>query len=83
VKNVLLVLCCALTGCAPMTAQQCAGANWYEQGERDALYSGIQPRFDQLSHVCTLPDRSAAERSYMEGWAAGYSEHQRRVDRQG
>ena len=82
-KSVFVLLCLALTGCAPMTAQQCANANWYEQGERDALYSGIQPRFDQLAKPCSLSDRAAAERSYMEGWAAGYSEHERRVDRHG
>jgi hypothetical protein len=83
VKSGLVILCFALTGCAPMTAQQCASANWYEQGERDALYSGTQPRFEDLAKSCTLPDRAAAERSYMEGWAAGYSEHQRRIDRHG
>lgn len=64
-----------------MTAEQCARADWYAEGEADALYSGIRPRFEQLAKACPLADAQSAERAYLDGWAAGYSEHQRRVDR--
>jgi len=70
-----------LAACAPMTPEQCARADWYAEGEADALYHGIRPRFELLTRECQLGEASAAERSYMEGWAAGYSEHERRADR--
>ncbi|HZS68260.1 MAG TPA: hypothetical protein VFA72_14185 [Burkholderiales bacterium] len=68
-------------GCAPMTPEQCARADWYAEGEADALYHGIRPRFEQLARECRLAKPAAAEQAYMEGWAAGYSEHERRADR--
>ena len=64
-----------------MTQEQCARANWYGEGETDALYHGVRPRFEQLARECQLADASAAERAYLDGWAAGYSEYQRRADR--
>lgn len=70
-----------VAACAPMTPQQCARADWYAEGQTDALYHGTRPRFEQLARDCKLPDAQAAERAYMEGWAAGYAEHERRADR--
>ena len=64
-----------------MTPEECAKANWYAEGETDALYHGIRPRFEQLARECKLADASAAARAYSDGWAAGYAEHQQRVDR--
>ena len=64
-----------------MTPEQCARADWYAEGEADGLYQGISPRFEQRTRECRPPDAQAAEQAYMEGWAAGYSEHQRRADR--
>jgi len=64
-----------------MTAEQCARADWYAEGESDALYHGVRPRFEQLTRECNLGDARAAERAYLDGWAAGYAEHQRRADR--
>jgi len=71
----------AAAACAPMTPEQCARADWYAEGETDALYHGTRPRFELLARDCKLPDAQAAERAYMEGWAAGYAEHERRADR--
>jgi hypothetical protein len=64
-----------------MTTEQCARADWYAEGEADALYHGIRPRFEQLARECELADAAAAERAYLDGWAAGYAEHERRADR--
>lgn len=64
-----------------MTPEQCAQANWYAEGETDALYHGVRPRFEQLARECRLGDTAAAQHDYMDGWAAGYSEYQRRADR--
>ena len=64
-----------------MTPDECAKANWYAAGETDALYHGLRPRFEQLTRECKLADARAAENAYMEGWAAGYAEHERRADR--
>jgi len=64
-----------------MTPAECVRADWYAEGEADALYHGIRPRFEQVTRECKLPDAQTAERAYMDGWAAGYAEHQRRADR--
>jgi hypothetical protein len=64
-----------------MTPDECAKANWYAEGETDALYHGLRPRFEHLTRECRLADTRAAESAYMEGWAAGYAEHERRADR--
>ena len=66
-----------------MTAEQCRTANWYAEGERDALYSTTQPRFAELAKACRPADPVAAEREYLEGWAAGYSELGRRTHKPG
>lgn len=64
-----------------MTAEQCARADWYAEGEADGLYHGFRPRFELLARECRLPDTQAAERAYLDGWAAGYAEYQQRADR--
>jgi hypothetical protein len=66
-----------------MTPEECASADWYALGESDALYRAIQPRFAQLSRDCKLADPAAAERQYLEGWDAGYSELGRRAHKPG
>jgi len=71
----------AATACAPMTTEECARADWYAEGETDALYHSASPRFEQRTRECKLADVAAAERAYMDGWAAGYAEHERRADR--
>ena len=82
-RAALALLIAALAACAPMTAEQCRSANWYAEGERDALYSTTQPRFADLAKGCQLADPAAAEREYLEGWAAGYSELGRRTHKPG
>jgi hypothetical protein len=78
-----VVLCIALCGCAGMTPEECRTANWYEEGERDALYLSTSPRFELIAKGCQLSDPRAAERDYLEGWAAGYSEAGRRAHKPG
>ena len=78
-----MILAIALCGCAGMTLDECRTANWYEEGERDGLYLSASPRFELIAKGCPLSDPRAAEREYLEGWAAGYSEAARRTHKPG
>jgi hypothetical protein len=69
----------ALAGCAPMTETQCrAITDWYQQGEQDALM-GNRPKIEQYAQQCGVHQVKPAESDYLAGWAAGYSEWNRRV----
>lgn len=77
----LLILASALlAGCATqaLTENECRGANWYERGWNDALM-GNRPQIDRYSEQCTRFGAAPAEQDYMNGWAAGYGEWNRRV----
>jgi len=78
-----LILTIVLSGCAGMTPEECTKANWYEVGERDGLYLTSAPRFELIAKGCQLRDARGAERDYLEGWAAGYSEAGRRTHKPG
>jgi len=69
-----------LCGCNAMSGVDCRTADWQQEGYVDALYYGSQPRFEHYAKECNLQD-AAAERAYMEGWKAGFWEHQTRASR--
>ena len=71
----LLIASCA----APMSAQQCASADWYGLGYRDGDVYGLQAQVDQYAEQCRTisVDRNA----YMVGWRDGYAEFRSRVEK--
>jgi hypothetical protein len=71
----LLVAACA----TPMSAEQCAGADWYGVGYRDGDTYGLQAQVDQYAAQCrtAVVDRDA----YMAGWSDGYAESRSRVEK--
>ena len=70
----LLLASCA----APMSAEQCASADWYQLGYRDGDVYGLQAQVDQYADQCrTAVDRNA----YMAGWRYGYAEFRSRVEK--
>ena len=73
-----ILLCALLSGCAAMNETQCRSTDWYQQGEHDALM-GNRPQIDLYAHQCGGYQVQPAENDYMAGWAAGYSEWNRRV----
>ena len=68
-----------LAGCAPMTQEQCASADWARLGERDGL-TGSRPWVDQYDYQCSRHNLRAAEKDYMDGWWVGNAEFVRRAD---
>ena len=61
-----------------MGARECASADWYRLGYRDADSYGLQPQVDQYADQCRTAalDRNA----YMAGWRDGNAEYRRRVE---
>jgi hypothetical protein len=78
----IIIVCAFLAGCAPLSETACRGNNWYALGEQDALAGG-QPRITQYVEQCARYQVQPAERDYMAGWGAGYSEWNNRVSRRG
>ena len=78
--RVLILATLLLAGCASqaLTENECRGANWYARGEQDALM-GSRPRFELYSEQCTRFGAAPSEQEYLNGWAAGYGEWNRRV----
>lgn len=81
--RVLLVLLFAtglLGGCAAatLTEDECRSTNWYARGEQEALM-GIRPQIDRYNEQCTRFGAAPSEKDYMDGWAYGYGEWNRRV----
>jgi hypothetical protein len=66
-----LMVCVLLCGCAAMSESECASANWFRIGKRDALM-GVRPQLDNYAGQC--PGFKAAEKEYLEGWELGYWE---------
>jgi hypothetical protein len=65
-------------GCAPMTASECSGANWYELGYRDGLF-GIQRHDEAYAFQCEKAGAAAPDRAqYAKGWQEGWWEFERR-----
>jgi hypothetical protein len=54
-----------------MSDAECRSANWYELGERDALYYGLRPQIDQYAHQCGRHGVQPSETDYMAGWIIG------------
>jgi hypothetical protein len=69
-----------LGGCAGMTEQQCASADWARLGERDGL-AGNRPWIDQYQHQCGRYNLPAVEKDYMDGWRVGNAEFVDRTER--
>jgi hypothetical protein len=72
---VSLLAACA----APMSAQECASADWYRLGYRDGDVYGLQAQVDQYAEQCRTAniDRTA----YMAGWRDGNAEFRSRVEK--
>lgn len=68
-----------MAGCAPMTADQCRGADWYRLGYRDGDVYGLQAQIDQYEAQCAsvAVDRN----NYMAGWRDGYAEYRSRIEK--
>ena len=73
--SALLITACA----APMSAQQCARADWYRLGYRDGDVYGLQAQVDQYAEQCR--SASVDRNAYMEGWRDGYAEFKSRVEK--
>jgi hypothetical protein len=78
--RLLIVTMLFVTGCAgqALSENECRGTNWYERGEQDALM-GNRPKIDLYNEQCSRFSAAPAEQEYMNGWAAGYGEWNRRV----
>jgi hypothetical protein len=78
--RLLILSSLLLTGCAAatLTENECRGTNWYARGEQDALM-GNRPQIDRYNQQCTRFSSAPSEQDYMNGWAAGYGEWNRRV----
>ena len=76
----LILTTLMLGGCAAaaLTENECRGANWYDRGWNDALM-GIRPQIDGYNERCSRFGAAPSEQEYMNGWAAGYGEWNRRV----
>jgi uncharacterized protein DUF2799 len=76
----IVLITLILGGCAAatLTENECRGSNWYARGEQDALM-GNRPQIDRYSEQCTRFGAAPSEEDYMNGWAAGYGEWNRRV----
>jgi len=69
-----------LGGCAtPMTEAECRAADWYQLGDRDARYYGIQPQIENYAAQCGRYGIRPRDTAYMAGWRDGYSESQGRM----
>jgi hypothetical protein len=75
----LLLACLVLAGCAGMSRDQCAAADWSRLGERDGI-AGNRPWIDQYENQCGRYDIRAGGKDYMDGWYVGYAEFVRRAD---
>ena len=76
----LILAALFVTGCAAqqLTENECRRANWYERGWNDAMM-GNRPQIDRYNQECTRFGAAPGEQDYMNGWAAGYGEWNRRV----
>jgi hypothetical protein len=78
-RRLFLPVFLVLAGCADMSQQQCASADWAQLGERDGM-AGLRPWIDQYGYQCSRHNVAAAEKDYMDGWRVGYAEWVRRAD---
>ncbi|HWI35207.1 MAG TPA: DUF2799 domain-containing protein [Burkholderiales bacterium] len=81
VRNGAIVLALLLPACASpvfLTEDQCRGTNWYQRGEQEALM-GMRPQIDLYAQQCSKFGAAPSEKDYMDGWAYGYGEWNRRV----
>lgn len=60
-----------LGGCAAMSEQECRSANWYEQGQRDALAGQPRSRLADLHEACAKAGAVPNDRLYLDGWSRG------------
>ena len=74
------LLALLLSACAAQTLSdnECRSGNWYERGWNDALM-GNRPQIDRYNEQCSRYGAAPAEQDYLNGWAAGYGEWNRRV----
>lgn len=70
-RTTSLLVVCFLAGCVAMNDSECRSANWYELGERDALFYGLRPQIDQYAHQCSRHGVQPSEMDYMAGWIVG------------
>ena len=68
----------ALSGCSTMTPAACAGANWYELGERHGL-SGGPPRIETYAYQCSKHQIQVPAAEYLEGWWVGNATYRERT----
>jgi hypothetical protein len=81
IRNGSIVLALLLPACATqvsLTEDQCRGTNWYQRGEQEALM-GMRPQIDRYAEQCSRFGAAPSEKDYMDGWAYGYGEWNRRV----
>jgi hypothetical protein len=78
--RLLILALLVLTGCATqtLTENECRDTNWYARGEQDALM-GNRSQIDRYTEQCARYGAAPSEQEYMNGWAAGYGEWNRRV----
>ena len=77
-RIVLLLAACGLTACAGMDAAECRGANWYELGFRDAIFS-LQPQDSLYGPQCSQHGVQLDAANYAKGWQEGKYEFERRT----
>ncbi|MCB1683430.1 MAG: DUF2799 domain-containing protein [Pseudomonadales bacterium] len=66
-----LLICCAIpavSGCAAVPVEQCAGQNWYQRGYADAAAGASTGRFLDYHNGCTLHGITPGRTSYLAGW---------------
>lgn len=59
-----------LAGCAPLSAEQCRAAGWYDVGYRDGLF-GMQAQTETYESQCKAQNAPFDRPRYAEGWRHG------------
>jgi len=77
-RHALVASLLALCGCSTMTPSACAGANWYQLGERDGLGGG-PPRIEVYAYQCSKHQIEIPAADYLEGWWVGNATYHDRV----
>ena len=60
-----------LAGCAALSEKECRSANWYEQGQRDALAGHDRTRLADIREACAEAGVRPNEPLYLQGWSLG------------
>ncbi|EKE75912.1 DUF2799 domain-containing protein [Gallaecimonas xiamenensis] len=73
-RVLILALAALLSGCAAVTAEQCATMNWHQQGVNDG-FNGLVARSGYWLSQCREYDIGIDQSAYSQGWAQGNGQY--------